>query len=103
VSDGNNELKLEQYNLTRKVGLTVFTGGDYTFNYTAPIGTWVHLAFVGTGSGITLYANGVSQGTLTNVMSLPRSYFGVGYVSANNRYVDFMLGVWMRSSCSIAP
>jgi len=47
MADGNYALKLEQYNLTHKVGLTSLSGQDLTFNYTVPTNTWTHLAFVG--------------------------------------------------------
>ena len=92
TGDGTYELKLEQYNLTRKVGITQIGAGDYTFNYNAPVGTWVHLVFVGTGTGTALYANGILQGTLANSIPLPRAYLGAGYVSSSSRFVDFMLG-----------
>jgi hypothetical protein len=92
TGDGTYELKLEQYNLTRKVGITQIGVGDYTFNYIAPAGTWVHLVFVGTGTGTALYANGVLQGTLANSIPLPRAYLGAGYVGSSSRFVDFMLG-----------
>ena len=75
VSDGLYELKLEQYNGTHEVGVSVFYGagnGDFTFNYIAPVGTWVHLTFVGTSSGTSLYTNGVFQGSITNSIPLPR-------------------------------
>ena len=91
VSDGSYELKLEQYDLTRQVGVSVFGVGDYTFNYIAPAGTWVHLAFVGTSSGTSLYTNGVLQGTMSTSIPLPRAYIGVGYVTSGGRYVDFLL------------
>jgi GH25 family lysozyme M1 (1,4-beta-N-acetylmuramidase) len=93
LSDGDNELKLEQYNGTRQVGVTRFsTGADATFGYIAPVGVWTHLAFVGTGAGTSLYTNGVFQSTLTNVTPLPRAYIGTGYVISSVRFVDFMQG-----------
>jgi len=88
--DGVNELKLEQYNDTRKVGFTILGSNDWTFNYIAPLGTWTHLAFVGTASGTTLYANGVLQGTTNISFPLPRAYIGAGYVPS--RVIDYMLG-----------
>jgi hypothetical protein len=91
MSDGTYSLKLEQYNGTRKVGVTQLSVGDFVFNYTAPAGTWVHLAFVGTASGVSLYANGVLQGSITNVVPLPRGYLGVTYVTSANRFVDYLL------------
>jgi hypothetical protein len=92
TGDGINELKLEQYNRTRKVGITQIGVGDYVYNYTAPAGTWVHLAFVGTGTGTALYTNGVFQGTLAINIPLPRAYLGAGYVSLHSKVIDFMLG-----------
>ncbi|HWX19178.1 MAG TPA: GH25 family lysozyme [Candidatus Binatia bacterium] len=91
MSDGTYSLKLEQYNATRKVGVTQLGVGDYAFNYSAPAGTWVHLAFVGTGSQTLLYANGVLQGA-TNSVPLPRGYIGANYVTSGSRIVDYMLG-----------
>ncbi|HEV2208669.1 MAG TPA: GH25 family lysozyme [Verrucomicrobiae bacterium] len=91
LSDGTYSLKLEQYNGTRKVGLTQLGVGDYTFNYTAPAGAWTHLAFVGTGSQTLLYANGVLQGGLTNSVPLPRGYIGATYVASGGRFVDYLL------------
>jgi len=92
MGDGTYELKLEQYNGTRQVGLTRFGVGDHNFGYTVPANAWTHLAFVGTASGTSLYANGVLQNTLTNVIPLPRAYLGAGYVNSSARFVDYMLG-----------
>jgi hypothetical protein len=91
MSDGTNVLKLEQYNGTHKVGITQLGVGDYAFNYTAPAGAWVHLAFVNNGSQTLLYANGMLQGG-TNSVPLPRAYIGAGYVSSGNKIVDYMSG-----------
>src|ERR1017187_6757086 len=92
TGDGTYELKLEQYNRTRKMGITKIGTGDYAFNYIAPAGTWVHLTFVGTGTGTELYVNGVLQDTLANNIPLPIAYLGAGYVRSSSRFVDFMLG-----------
>jgi hypothetical protein len=88
MSDASYSLKLEQYNGTRKVGVTVFGVQDAAFNYTAPVGTWVNLVFVGTSKGVTLYANGVSEGSITNIVSLPRRYMGVDSAST---FLDYAL------------
>ncbi len=91
IADGNYAIKLEQYNQTRKVGITDLTKTDLTFNYSVPSNTWTHLALVGVSNGITLYANGVSQGTLaTNNFPLPRTYMGVQLVNGG-RLIDAML------------
>lgn len=92
LSDGTYELKLEQYNGTRQVGVTHFGVGDFSFGYIVPAGVWTHLAFVGTSTGTTLYVNGTSQSTLTNTLPLPRGYIGAGFVASGSRFVDFMLG-----------
>lgn len=98
--NGTNELKLEQYGTSRLVGLTRFGVADYYFNYSVPVGTWTHLAFVGTTTNTSLYANGVNEGSLlsngvpVNVsIPCPRSTIGCGYLaSSNGKYIDFMLG-----------
>lgn len=92
LSDGSYSLKLEQYNATRQVGLTIFGVGDYKFGagYSAPVGAWTHLAFVGTSTGTSLYANGTLIGSLTNSISLPRKYFGCDYVTTASGLLDYI-------------
>jgi GH25 family lysozyme M1 (1,4-beta-N-acetylmuramidase) len=90
--DGNNELKLEQYNGTHQVGFTKFGVADYNFGYTVPQNTWTHLAFVASGTQMQLYANGSLVATMTTNIPLPRAYIGAGYVSSNGKIVDYMLG-----------
>jgi hexosaminidase len=85
ISSTNVALKLEQYNNTNKVGFTKFGTGDYTFNYTAPTGTWVHLTFVGTSTGVSLYVNGVFQESNTTVINCPMTYIGCG--KSSNDYL----------------
>jgi hypothetical protein len=94
LEDGTNSLKLEQFSNTFNVGITVLGVGDYVFSpaYSAPIGTWVHLAFVGTSAGTSLYVNGTFQAALTNSIPLPRGYIGAGYVSSSSKYIDFLSG-----------
>ncbi|MHC4397336.1 MAG: LamG-like jellyroll fold domain-containing protein [Planctomycetota bacterium] len=64
LESSNYSLKLEQYNNTNKVGFTKYGVADYTFNYEAPIGSWVHLAFVATETEIKLYADGALMDTI---------------------------------------
>ncbi len=92
LSDGTYELKLEQYNTARQVGLTRFGVGDYTFGYTVPAGAWTHLAFVVNSTGTSLYVNGALRSTLTNALPLPRGYIGAGWVASSARFVDYMAG-----------
>ena len=86
ISSTNVALKLEQFNNTNKVGFTKFGVADYAFNYTAPVGTWVHLTFVGTSSGVSLYVNGTLQETNGNVMGCPMDKIGCG------KGADFLKG-----------
>lgn len=87
LADGVAALKLEQYNSSRKVGITRFGVGDYAFNYIAPAERWVHLAFVGNGASTLLYANGVWQDTLAENIALPLSQLG------RDNYVDRLKGL----------
>jgi len=90
-SDGNGELKLEQYNNTHQVGFTKFTYWDQNFGYIVPQNAWTHLVFVASGNQMQLYANGALAGTIGTNMPLPRAYFGVGYVASNGNLVDYLL------------
>jgi hypothetical protein len=67
---------------------------DYPLGYTAPAGVWTHLAFVGTASSTSLYANGVLKTNLNVGIPLPRGYLGAGYwaVSSPPFFLDYMLG-----------
>ena len=92
MGDGTYELKLEQYNGTRQVGITQFGVGDFTFGYIVPAGVWTHVAFVSTATGTSLYVNGTLQSTLTNTLPLPRGYIGASWVTSSSKFVDYMLG-----------
>ncbi|HUW19298.1 MAG TPA: LamG-like jellyroll fold domain-containing protein, partial [Sedimentisphaerales bacterium] len=67
----NYSLKLEQYPSTNKVGFTAYGVADYTFNYEAPTGTWVHLVFVGSQAETRLYVNGTSADAVSTGISCP--------------------------------
>jgi uncharacterized repeat protein (TIGR03803 family) len=92
IGDIATALKLEQYPNTKKVGVTVWNVKDYSFNYTAPIGTWVHLVFVGSATNIELFANGASQGTIavTN-FTLPRGTVGYDVAQGNVKQLKGLL------------
>ncbi|HLH52764.1 MAG TPA: HYR domain-containing protein [Verrucomicrobiae bacterium] len=77
TADDNYALKLEQYLTPRFVGITHFGYVDWSFSpsYIAPVGTWVHLVFVATGSDTKLYVNGQYAATITGVsLPLPLKY-----------------------------
>ena len=77
LTGATSALKLEQFgSATRNVGLTSFGVADYTFNYSAPVGTWVHLAFVKSGLQTLLYVNGELADTLSAIVDLPFTRIG---------------------------
>lgn len=80
LSGTQGEIKLEQWKSTTKVGITEFGVEDYTFDYTAPIGEWVHLAFVCDGAGTDLYVNGEYKDHLDVAIKGPAARVG-----ANNK------------------
>lgn len=91
MGDNKYYIKLEQYNTSAMVGITQLSYADSAFNYSVPADTWTHLTFVSTSTNVTLYANGVSQGSIaTNNFPLPRSYIGAGF--ASTRMIDYMHG-----------
>ena len=76
LDSATTSIRLEQVNTGGKVGITKYGVGDYAFNYTAPVGQWAHLTFVGTASDTKLYVNGILTGTIGQSMTLPRSMIG---------------------------
>jgi BspA type Leucine rich repeat region (6 copies)/Concanavalin A-like lectin/glucanases superfamily len=76
LDDGVTSLRLEQYNDTHLVGFTSYGDADYTFDYSAPVDTWVHLAFVSDMVHTYLYVNGVAQSTNEYTIPLPLREFG---------------------------
>ncbi len=76
ICGGEGEIKLEQYKNTNKVGLTKFGAVDETFDYEAPVGEWVHLAFVSDGSVTSLYVNGTLTDTINCVITAPVDRLG---------------------------
>jgi hypothetical protein len=63
-------LRLEQFNPADRVGFTTLNVEDYFFDYIAPVNAWVHLTFVGTATGTSLYADGALIGTHPASVSL---------------------------------
>lgn len=82
-----NSLRVEQYNNSSKAGFTRVGIADKTFNYSAPIGTWVHLAYVGTPTGTSLYVNGVLLETIDYSIGCPMDKLGCDYDSFKG-YLD---------------
>ena len=93
LGDQTYALKLEQYNTTREVGISHSGVADYLFSpaYTVPLNKWTYLAFVATSSTVTLYVNGVQEGTVTaSNFQLPRAYIGADwFTTVAGIYTDF--------------
>lgn len=87
VSSWRSALKLSQYNTSSKVGVTVFGVGDYTVDYSAPTGTWTHLAFVSNGSQVQVYAAGALVGTIAATVPYPAAG-GIGGQKSVNGAID---------------
>ena len=88
LGDAVTALKLEQFPNTRQVGFTKFGSNDYSFNYTAPTNTWVHLAFV-SDTSTRLYVNGVLQDTNAATIALPLGQLGA---DVPGRYFNHLRG-----------
>ncbi len=73
---GGTSLRLEQYNNTNQCGYTQGGVADYVLPYTAPVGTWTHLAWVGQASGVALFANGVNVASNATPINLSRGTLG---------------------------
>jgi hypothetical protein len=71
-------LKLEQWDNTGQVGFTQFGAADLTFTpgVVAPLGQFIDLVYVNSGSGIKAYLNGALAGTSNSSISLSRYQIG---------------------------
>lgn len=76
LSGNEGEIKLEQWKNTGKVGISKYGDSDVTFNYEAPVGEWVHLAFTGNVQGTTLYVNGVKTDHVDLAIQGPANRLG---------------------------
>ena len=88
VSSSESEIKLDQWNKTGKVGITEAGVADYTFDYSAPKGEWVHLTFVGDSNGTTLYVNGEEQDHLDAMIDGPMYRLGASSGSSITGYLN---------------
>lgn len=84
-------LKLEQSSDSSHVGYTWYSHTDYELNYVTPLNSWVHLAFVETSAGVSLYTNGVLAASLANTASLNATTIGFGLTAATSDYLDATL------------
>jgi len=92
-NDGNSGIRIEQWWGT-KIGFTLSGVADYTFNYVLPIGQWVHVALVNNGSSTTLYANGVSKGTINASINFPLKWISKNTNDAAMKAKIDELSIW---------
>ncbi len=96
LGDQTYAIKVEQYSNTDEVGISHAGVADYLFSPVCaiPFNTWTHLTFVATSTGVTLYTNGVQEGTVTvSSFKLPRSYIGADlFTGIQNAFSDFAAG-----------
>ena len=72
-------IRLEQQGRGERVGLTTYTGGresNHSFDYSAPVGEWVHLGLSSDESGTSLYVNGELTDSIDAQVPLPLQYLG---------------------------
>ncbi len=94
ISGTSDALKLEQYDENSEVGYTYYSHFDEEFPYVTPLNSWVHLAFVGTPSGVTLYTNGVQAAAIANSadsVALNASALGCDDYTVYSDYLDCTL------------
>ncbi|WHY78401.1 NPCBM/NEW2 domain-containing protein [Neobacillus sp. WH10] len=74
LESSDSSLKLVQKD-TNKVGFSR-EGYDFSFDYSLPVGQWVHLALNGTTKGTSLYVNGELRESTNRTLVLPLSTIG---------------------------
>ena len=74
LSAANGELRL-QHGAQERVAVST-NQGVFTFDYSAPIDTWVHLAFVGSSEGVELWVNGQLEDMVPGILRAPTGPIG---------------------------
>ena len=69
-------LQLEQWPGTHRGGIIEYGVSENHFNYIAPLGQWVHLAFVRTAAETQLYVNGALYDTTSASINMPMQRIG---------------------------
>jgi hypothetical protein len=92
-TDGNSGIRNEQW-WGNKVGFTQSGVADYYFNYSLPIGQWIHLAMVNHGSSTQLYVNGNSVGTVQASINFPMKWISKPNTEASMKAKIDELRIW---------
>jgi hypothetical protein len=91
ISGSHDALKLEQYATVNQVGYTIYRNSDNPLNYATPLSTWVHLTFVETSAGVSLYTNGVLAATYATTSPIDATALGCDLYSTYTDYLDATL------------
>nr|BAI63641.1 hexosaminidase Hex1t [Paenibacillus sp. TS12] len=92
LSGTTSAIKINQYNKTGKVGITIYGTKDYTYNYSIPSNKWTHLTFVGTSTGTALYENGVLKETIAAKMNGPMALVGAEKTGGSGDLTSYFRG-----------
>lgn len=84
-------IKADQWNKTGKLGYTRFGVVDVTLNAATPR-DYTHLAFVGTGSGVSLYVDGSLTASDATTTALGRQVLAAGRINPDLTVVDPLKG-----------
>jgi alpha-glucosidase (family GH31 glycosyl hydrolase) len=91
--NGISGIRIEQW-WGVKVGFTEGGVADWTFNYTLPMGEWVHLAMTNSGTQTKLYVNGAYHSSITASIDLPRKWISKGAEDASMKAKIDELRLW---------
>lgn len=82
-ADRISGIRLEQYINNNRVGITSAGVADWSFNFQAPLGEWIHLAVTCDGSSMKLYIDGqATGGTVNGSINMPLGLIGLNTTGA---------------------
>ncbi len=96
------KITLESWGNNGKVGITAKGVADWAFNYVAPVGQWVHLAFVCNQTTTKLYVNGIFTEEMNHAIPMPINAFGQNNESPKMIIDEVRFWTSVRSADEIA-
>ena len=76
-----------------QVGVDDYDGAGCSFDYSAPLNQWTHLAFVADSVGVTLYVNAAARSATCAAMALPMGAISARGNNSLRAYLD-ELKIW---------